>query len=538
MQLAPLITQLSIQHKDLSIHKIAPNWAQEEYLAVAEQQLATTGRIRIIVLKARQLGISTVTTSVAFSLAFLYDRYRVFEVAHENKASQNLLKMMDLYWDTYPFKPLYTTKYNSRNDKEWNETHSSIAVATAGNKATGRSATIHFLHASEFAFWPEPELAFLGLRQTVPNVPGTGIVIESTANGVGNLFHKMWQEAENGESEYTPLFFPWHRHPEYVASHLNIPYHDLGTIDSEERALRGMGLSDDRLAWRRWAIINLCNNDVLQFQQEYPATPEEAFVSSGTNVFPYAKLKEVYEPQEGQTGYLVTEGTARVTFRPDPQGPLRIFKMPSSDTDWGQYFVAGDPTRTTRGDHAVAQVISRRTLEQVAEWRGRIDPGTFAEELYRLGVFYNNAGLSTEIEGPGQLTIGKLLGMNYPYLYRRGKIDRTPGKVSDFHGWSTTAQTKNLMIGWLLKVIMDRSIIIHSRVLFNELKDYVTLDGGGYGPATDGGYDDCVMSMAQAIACHMLESPIEAFGLQGNSDDSGLLPTTLPWEKWDDAGIA
>ncbi len=535
MELLPLIQQLSIRHKDMSVHKFAPKAAQLEYLQVAEDQLNTTGRIRIIVLKARQLGLSTITTALAFQLAFTFDGYRVTEIGHENEASQNMLKMTDLYWQQYPFKPLYTQKYNSRNDKSWVETGSSIAVATAGNKGAGRSSTVHFLHASEFAHWPEPGPVFLGLRQTVPNTRGTAIVIESTANGVGNLFHKMWNEAEAGESEYHPLFFPWQNDPDYLASRIGIPYSSLGLLDTEEKTLRNMGLSDDRLAWRRWAIVNLCNNDIMQFHQEYPTSPEEAFVSSGTNVFPYAKLVDVFEKEEGYRGYLVTEGKNHVKFKQDPQGPFTVYRLPTKDADWGQYVIAGDPTRTTRGDYAAIQVLNRRTLEQVAEWRGRIDPGTFAEELYRVGLFYNTGLLSTEIEGPGQLTVGKLLAYNYPYLYKRGKVDRTPGKVTDFHGWSTTAQTKQLMVGWGLKTIMDRSCTIHSKTLFNELKDYVTLDGGGYGPASQDGYDDCLMAWCQAIACHAFENPIEAYGAGPNSDlDESILPSHLPWTSWKD----
>src|SRR5690606_19575854 len=109
----------------------------------------------------------------------------------------------------------------------------------------------------------------------------------------------------------------------------------------------------------------------------------------------------------------------RVTFVHDPQGPLTIFKAPNPDKDWGVYLVSGDPTRTTRGDFAVSEVISRHTLEQVAEWRGRTDPGSFAEELFKLGLYYNTAYITAEVEGPGEMTIGKLLGMQYPFLYKR-----------------------------------------------------------------------------------------------------------------------
>lgn len=541
MDIAPLICQLSIATKSLTVTPLVPNIVQQQYLGTINEQLNDTGRVRIIVLKARQMGISTITEAVGFTLSFIYERYRNLIVAHEIPASQNLLKMTQLYWDTYPYKFLYTPKYNSRNDLEWIETGSSIKVATAGNKNLGRSATIHFLHASEVAFWPEASDAFLGLRQTIPNVPGTGIILESTANGIGNFFHSMWVAASENEVEYAPLFFPWHQYPEYTASFLNLPYSNLGHLDSDERALQSMGLSDDRLAWRRWAIKNLAEGDILKFRQEYPASPEEAFIATGTNVFPYHQLKARYEPEEGYPGYLRRNGQA-CTFVPDPTGPLRVFRAPSS-SEWGSYFVAGDPTRTTRGDFAAAQVINRRTLEQVAIWRGRIDPATFAEELFKLGLYYNTAELSTEKEGPGYATIGKLLGMEYPKVWQHAKIDKTPGIVTaDLWGWSTTAQTKQLMIGYLLKVVMDGNLTIHCRTTFTEMQHYVTLLDGGYGPANEHGFDDCVMALAQAITCHMMSSPVLPYGANSvpeyvtpeDAVNGGMLGVTLPWEQWKD----
>jgi hypothetical protein len=529
MQLLPLIRNLKILTQELQTVPFEPNWAQIEYLRVAEEQLATTGRVRIIVLKARQLGISTVTEALAFTLAFLYNDYRAYVLAHEIPASQNLLIMTRRYWDTYPFKALYgAPKHASRNTLAWDSTGSSIHIGTAGNKATGRSNTLHFLHASEVAFWPNPREVFLSVRQTVPQSPGTGIVLESTANGMGDLFQETWLASENGDTEYTPLFFPWHRHPRYTASYIGIPYATLGHLSSEERALVSMGISDDRLAWRRWAIRNLCQNDLLKFMQEYPATPEEAFIASGTNVFPYDHLAACYEPLQGYKGMLRRNGN-QSTFHSSQDGPLTIFSRPSPDQDWGAYYlVAGDPTHTTRGDFAVAQVINRRTMEQVAVWRARIDPGTFAEELFKLGMYYNIAMVSNEIEGPGYMTIGKLLGMNYPKIPRRTRADNTPGKLSENYGWSTTVQSKNLMIGTLLKYVVDRSITIHDKNTFTEMQNYVTLDNGGYGPAQENGYDDCVMSLAQAVAIHDSEPPLMAYG-QGAVDvrSTPVAPTAV-----------
>lgn len=536
LDLEALIGQLSILTKNVQVEKIELNWAQREFLAVAQRQLLTTGKIRIIVLKARQLGISTITEALLFTLCFLFHNYKALIIAHEVPASQNLLAMTQRYWDTYPFRDVYSTKYAGRNYLQWTETNSSMGVATAGNTAVGRSATIHGVHASEVAFWPEPELVMLGLRQTIPSTPGTAIILESTANGMGNYFHEQWLKAERGESEFEPLFFPWHKHPEYTAEAIGMAGKPLGELDDEERALREMGVSDSRLIWRRHAIRDLCMGDLLKFNQEYPSTAEIAFTASGTNVFPHAELTAVYDPAPGSRGTLY-EDSSGVHFKVASDGPLTVWKAPSPDPDHGQYFVAGDPTHSTRGDFAVAQVINRRTLEQVAEWRGRIDPVSFASVLFNLGKFYNTAEVVTEIEGPGYSTIGALLTKGYPRLYNKARPDTTPGKMSqDQFGWSTTLQSKHWAIGMLLRAVVDGSLTIHSAQLYNEMRNYVTLDNGGYGPATgngrEKGYDDTVMAMAIAVTCHFMSSPLGPYGAMTEFVDGSLDMGDPPWSSW------
>ena len=524
MDLHRRVSELSIlENKQLQVVRFKPNWAQIEYLDAARHQLETTGRIRIIVLKARQLGISTVTEAMLFVMCFTIMNYRSMVIAHEIPASQNLLKMTQRYWDTYPFKRLYNTRYAGKNHLEWVETGSSMHVATAGNKGVGRSATIHGVHASEVGFWPDPKEAFVGLRQTIPEAPGTIIVMESTANG-SNMFKSEWEAAEQGETEFLPLFFPWHRHPNYTASAIGIPHFNLGKLDSEEKILRRIGISDDRLAWRRWAIRNKTQNDLQLFHQEYPSTPSEAFIASGTNIFSITDLNKVYKPEPGKRGQLL-ENSARVEFHERSDGPLTLFRKVHPNPDLGTYIVAGDPTKTTVGDFACIQVINRRTLEQVAEWRARIDPITFADELFMLGKFFNLALVSTEIEGPGYSTIGALLAKNYPRLYQRSRADSIASpSTSSNYGWSTTLQTKNLMIGWVMRFVVDGSITIHSSTLYNEMKEYVRLPSGEYGPSTKDGFDDCVMAFAQAIIVNVMEPVLMA--PEGPVDGSLVLPNT------------
>jgi hypothetical protein len=564
IDLTPQLEKLKILNKHVNVVPFELNWAQKRYMRVVNEQLASTGRVRIIVLKARQIGVSTVTEANAFVMSFLIPNYKVMVICHEKEASQNLLAMTSRYWDNHPYKTsgLYHTKYAGRNHIAWEETESSIYVATAGNEETGRSATCHFLHASELGFWPNPSTTYLSIRQTIPDVStGTFIVLESTANGIGNFFHSTWVNSCLGENEYQPLFFPWWEHPEYCASAIGIPGTKIEHLDEDEKALVDLMRNPpserwnlyepspplsmeeiyDRLTWRKYAIKNLVENRAGEtgqataedFKQEYPATPEEAFKSSGTNVFNYENLTRCFKRVQGYRGRLLRNGN-RVTFESDRDGPFTVYRRPAEDTEFGIYVVAGDPTHTTRGDYASAQVINRRTLEQVAVLRTRTDPATFAQDLYKIGLYYNTALTTSEIEGPGYSTIGALLGMNYPFIPNRARADSTPGKVStEQYGWSTTTQSKHLAIGWLIKVVNDGSLILHDPQTYQEMTNYVTLDNGGYGNANGEPNDDTVMSLAIAVITHMMEPPVAAYGTMGEVEPgSDSMPQTMPWERW------
>lgn len=537
MNFDPFVERLSIRTKRQTVELLQPNWAQKQVLAAVNEQYTNGQPVRIVVLKARQLGISTISEALMFAWVVLHENTYGLVIAHEIDASEYLLNMTKLYWETFPFKDLYTTKYVSRKELAWEETGSSIRIATAKNMRAGRSRTINALHGSEIAFWDRPDEMMLGLRQTIPNTPQSMMILESTANGVGNWFYDTWQNAVAGDNDYHPLFFPWWEHPEYTASFSNLKKETLSHLDEDERVLKKMGVDDDHLVWRRWAIRNLADSNIERFMQEYPATPEEAFIASGTNVFPVENLKQVYEPKNGVKGFLQRRGNA-VEFIPDRSGSLTIFRKPSSDLSWGKYFVGADPTHTTMGDNACAQVINRRTYEQVAIWNGKIDPMTFAEELAKLGAFYNHATISTEVEGPGYATIGRLVEIDYPHIWRNRWADKSPGKISETMGWSTTWKRKEWAIGWLIKLIADRDMTIHDAKTYDEMRTYVTLPNGGYGPADGSGrsFDDCVMAMAIACICASTEGPVTGYEgpMGGREDAMDDLPIQPAWEQWEE----
>src|SRR5215471_10188816 len=132
MNLSPIVSRLSIQDRQSGeIIKLAPNWAQLELLDVINKQLERKQPVRVIILKARQLGMSTMTQALNYSWAFIRENFHSLTVAHENDLSAKLLEMTEMFWERDPFSKLYTPKYESKKHKSWKETKSSLRIATA-----------------------------------------------------------------------------------------------------------------------------------------------------------------------------------------------------------------------------------------------------------------------------------------------------------------------------------------------------------------------------------------------------------------------
>lgn len=506
--LLPYFNRLKIITKKRRIVPFDLNWAQAQYLDAIEQQAEQGRPERVIVLKARQMGISTLTEGYIFLRSLIAEHQRGMVVSHNKDSSKHLLSITRTFWNSYPFKAAFTPRRLSRTELGWEEVDSELQISTAKNLDPGRSMTLTLVHGSEVALWPHGEVLMGGLVDSVPDLPGTFICLESTARGVGNYFHKEWVAAEAGDSEFVPLFFPWWKHYEYCASYIGLPQESLKLLSPEERVLRKSGVDDDHLAWRRWVLVKKYRNDLDFFHQEHPATSEEAFISTGRNVFPYQKVMSCFHPIEG--GGLVgrLEGGIDgnpVKFVPDAFGPLTLYRKPSRRQP---YLVGGDPTRTVLGDPACAQVINRVTFEQVATWHGRIDAVHFADELVKLGRYFNDALLAPESTGPGQSTIGALLHSGYEYIYQRQAAERLPGEYQQSWGWDTSHKTKYQAIGGLLGLLIDDDVVFHDKGTKEELITYVTRPNGEMGPADeDSQYDDRVMALAIAVAANRAEGP-------------------------------
>ena len=261
---------LFIKDKAGLLIPFAMNQAQRHLHEMVEHQRATVGKVRIIVVKGRQQGISTYIEGRFYWRTTMYRGKRAYILTHEDKATDNLFKMTKRYHDNCPAQMRPSTQNNSAKALTFDNLDSEFSVATAGSKDTGRSGTGQLFHGSEVAFWPNADDHMAGIGQVIPDLPDTEIFLESTGNGVGNMFHGMVMDSIRGESDYKLCFIPWLWQKEYRTMP---PYNWHPDGDGAEYG-ELYGADQEQLYWRERKIKTDFRGDSNLFDQEYPATVE------------------------------------------------------------------------------------------------------------------------------------------------------------------------------------------------------------------------------------------------------------------------
>lgn len=478
--------------------------------------------VRIIVLKARQVMISTGTAAEFFHEVPFHPGQRSLIVAHEANASKNIFGYYGQLQDSYqPFGgivglPPVEQRADDRGLIKY-ANGSEIKVSTANNVKTGRSASIRFLHLSEVAFWRDAPTLMTGILQCVPDDPDTMIVIESTANGKGGEFYRRCMEAMDptSETEWEFLFFAWWEHPEYARPIADKPSFERSLAREELRLAETYHLTLEQLHWRRWAIKNKCGSSVETFKQEYPSCPEEAFLATGRPRFSLTHLARMPKVREATVGELVElqNGPKSVlAFEEQERGALVLYKRPAANKQYviGVDVAEGiDPAARAGGasdpDYSVAQVFDRDTGEQVAKLRGRIEPAPFAEYVAALGRWFNWAFLVPEANGPGIAFLEGILRAAYPpsLIYRRRPLPDEQfrddhGTTLQLLGWKTTNVTRVQLISRLDAAIREFSVILHDPNTIAEHESFV-IKATGKAEASDGAHDDEVIAAALGV---------------------------------------
>jgi hypothetical protein len=265
---------LRIKDKSGMLVPFVFNRAQQYLHSKIEEQRERTGKVRIICVKGRQQGISTYIEGRFYWRTSMRRGTRAYILTHLQEATDNLFNMTRRYHENCPDALRPSTRQDSTKALTFDKLDSEYSVATAGSKGTGRSGTGQLFHGSEAAFWPNAADHMAGIGQTIPNEDDTEIILESTGNGVGNLFHGMTMDAIRGESEYQLVFIPWMWQTEYRVTPPEgwVPADFNGSEYGEL-----YGASREQLYWRELKIKTDFRGDENLFDQEYPATVELAF---------------------------------------------------------------------------------------------------------------------------------------------------------------------------------------------------------------------------------------------------------------------
>jgi hypothetical protein len=447
-----------------------------------EKQLKEKGKVRAIILKARQMGISTYATSRVFWKTYLNPFHKSVVMAHDAATSDALFTMSRNIIDYMP--PTFRPEFRKSNAKEimFEHNDSGYRLFTAGAPEAGRGQTPTICHLSEVAFWGHDTKILSGLFQGISEADDTEVILESTANGIGNEFHRLWQGAVNGENDYIPIFVPWFLMKEYKRK---APDQFERTVEEDELHAK-FTLDDDQLYWRR---LKIAEGGDLKFRQEYPATPEEAFLVSGSNVFNTEKVaKLIPQPVLAKREF----SHESCLFDDHKQGSLEIFRYPKFEDSFA---IAADVSLGVGKDYSSA-VVMNSSKEVCAVYRNNlIDPSQFGDLLFYLGRYYNNAILAVESNSMGIATLNRLVQMNYVNMYYQTKAANVSKEDGMRMGWRTTSSSKPMIIGFLKSAIEQEEIWIPSKIMIQELLNFVVNDTGKTGGST-GNHDDTVIALA------------------------------------------
>lgn len=483
----------------------------------------------IIILKSRRLGFSTYVEADFFKRLIHENHKTAMIISYDDDSAKNINDMANILYQYLPneIKPkrrasrgtgvlLEDPKYDAtKAESSVNQPglQSHFLVETARNLNAGSSYNINYLHISEIAKWQGDIQATL--TSLMPAVPSKNsiVIIESTAFGY-NFFKKLWDDAnayvfEKGKkvkkNNYIPLFVAWYEDPLAVKA-----YTKFQLTEYEKEIKKLYKLSNQQIAWRRWAIQNICNGDLNKFRQEYPISPEEAFIASGSPVFNLEivkmrleKLRKHYSLNPFITGFFMYEKASyrkikdnTIKFYEDKDsGYINIYKKPKA----GVPYVLGGDTAGEGSDYFAAHVIDNTTGMQVAVLHCHIDSDKFAYQMYCLGKYYNMAMIALEINfdyNPTQI----LVDLGYWNLYKRQIVDNTTNVPLEKYGFRTSSITRPLIINNFVGVARDDISLINDVATLEEMLEFV-YDRARKPVANTGEHDDLVLSACITYYC-------------------------------------
>lgn len=502
------------------------NRPQRRVAAMLEEDRLAGRPLRLIMLKARQWGGSTLVQMYMAWIQLVHrTNWHSLICAHVKDTAATIRGMYTNVLRNYPEElwegdesPQFRSFERSLNTREIAGRGCRVTLASAEKQDAVRGGDYVMAHLSETAFWPEsgqrsPRDFVRAVCGAIARQPLSLIAMESTANGVGNYFHNEWLRCASGAGDKRCVFVPWYEIEIYSSEpQPGTELEFYNSFDDYEQELWCRGLTLAQICWYRGKSAEY--PDAQMMHAEYPTTPDEAFINTGSGVFPVSRIEAL---RAGCCAPAIV-GEVNGAGMPvaDTNGCLKIWEYPDPEHT---YIVAVDiGGRTPGADWSVIAVLDDGggTPRVVAQWRGHIDHDLLADKAMAIGRLYNNALLvvesntleSEEHAYDESLTVLSRMALTYSNIYTRTVTDRLTMTVTDRVGFHTNRRTKPLLVQTLISAVRDGTYIERDNDLCNELATYQQLPNGAYA-ARAGNHDDILMTRALALYILSQTAPTE-----------------------------
>lgn len=525
-----------------------------------QKNLAEDGQSRIITLKPRQSGLTEYCNGVMCWRTFFVPHAYTISVAQAPDVAAHIQRKITISYDHLPWWMRSERQYHTKGEmmefgrkdiaaRSTDPGLGSVFVTTHAMRETGVAIgrTVRSLHASEVSRWPSGEV-YTGDLEPSMNASDTIAFMESTAFGNEGFYYNMWEEAMDGDSDWTPVFLAAYRAKKYSLPlkpsqrpfKLDPPEQSFTDRVKREEKFQ---ISNEFWNWRRRRIKSSIARTGFAYAhfESYPISAQEAFQSSGQGAFPRHKLDEQQQANVcapiwvGEIGYQGMNAAPKLFLNHmlDENGDYRDIALEKRELTnrlflWEQpdpreaYYVGVDVgDGIVGGDFSVAEVFraghGNRPDVQVGEWVGYEPPLAFAKIVYALGFWFNKCEIAVEYAREGMTTANSLMNdLEYPNLYRPRHADRPGKQLANYLHWQTTSKTKPGLLVRMNETLLEDAIVIHSQYLLDELrrcvKDGITFSGLG-------GHDDAAVSACIALYC--LRETMPELRVQATSGDPG-----------------
>ena len=478
-----------INTKDRGIIKFVPSEAQVKFWM--DKDVGSD-----IILKARQLGISTMTVIEFLAYAMFIKGFNGAIISEDRDKTKKLLQKVHLALKMLPDE--YRIPFDhAREDYIIFEpppkgTGSSLYIGTAGTKSYGRGDTIHAAHCSELGLWKDAEELLNGLEESVPLRPGAILRIESTAFGRGNHFHKLCDRAMHKRGgRYRFHFFPWWYalDDEYRMAlddgEVLTPTAEENTLIEQTQETYRFLITEEHLKWRR---VKIDAKGIDNFNQEYPDDPESCFLSTGNAVF--HGIMPLLMAASKRLRY--SEPVAMKNIR---GCSVKIWKMPRAGLTYLETVDTSEGIKDTSDYDAATiwEIKESGIMEQCVSISGRVDSTSLTHCIIEMSEEYNSAIIAVERASTGHSVIDKLLDAqdHYDYeTYYHAEYDQSAGRFNNIAGWRPTSQAKSAACGRFEEMFRQGELIIHDVEIVDQAMAYQHNPNSGKMEAPAGSFSD------------------------------------------------